>query len=71
MYHRILAYVQDMRQKERTAEQYCRLRQQAANALRTDGVVLPEDVERALFIESLQPTLRTEMTKHLGTGLPL
>ena len=48
-YKRILAYVALM-QKGMAAETYVRLRQQTLNALHSDGVVIPADLERALFV---------------------
>ena len=59
---RILAYIALM-QKGMATKNYVRLRQQTLNALHSDGLIIPADLERALFVSSLQGRLQAEITR--------
>ena len=45
---------------------YVRRRHEAANALTADAVVVPEALERALFMRSLEQNLGTELMRKVG-----
>ena len=65
MYRRINAYV-DLAQGSYNLESYIRRRQEAANTLAADAVVVPEIIERALLVRSLEPSLSTELMRKVG-----
>ena len=65
VYRRINAYV-DLAQGSYNLESYIRRRQEAANTLAADAVVVPEIIERALLVCSLEPSLSTELMRKVG-----
>ena len=65
VYRRICTYV-DLAQGSYNLESYIRRRQEAANTLAADAVVVPEIIERALLVRSLEPSLSTELMRKVG-----
>ena len=67
VYRRIIAYL-DLAQGSYNLESYIRRRQESANTLAADAVVVPEAIERALLMRSLEPSLATELMRRSGGG---